>query len=134
MPPDPHDLPAELDQLGEQLERAATAQLARRRAWRRALRKGAFSVVVGTPLALAIAAGELAPSAGPVERIARSEPVRVTVGTTVARFAEREPDAADAARGWPCVMYPDCRPGSGERTQPASAWVEPRRPPVTVTG
>ncbi|MDP9385531.1 MAG: hypothetical protein M3P50_09905 [Actinomycetota bacterium] len=131
MLPDPRDLPAELEELGERLEIAAAAQIARRRAWRRALRKGALSVVVGTPLALAIGASELAPSSAPVERIAKSGRVLVT---TTARLADRRPDAADSARGWPCVMYPDCRPGSGVPAVPSSARPDLRRQPMATSG
>ncbi len=126
------DLPAELDELGERLEVAAAAQVARRRAWRRALRKGTLSVLVGTPLAFAIVASELAPSSVPVERIARSGPVQMTTVTT--RLADRRPDAADAARGWPCVMYPDCRPRSEAATEPSSAGTEAPRPTVAIIG
>ncbi len=129
--PDPRDLPAELEELGERLEVAAAAQIARRRAWRRAVRKGALSVVVGTPLALAIGASELAPSSAPVERIAKSGPVRVT---TTTRLADRRPDAADSARGWPCVMYPDCRPESEVPAEPSSAWPDLRRQPMATAG
>lgn len=130
---EPHELPDELDALGRRLELAAAAQLARRQAWWRALRKGAFSVMVGTPLALGIAASDLAPSAVPVDRIARLGPVPVSIGTpTATRLSERRPDASDAARGSPCVMYPDCRPGLGMPAASAHAAIELPRPPMST--
>lgn len=134
--PDREGLPSELDELGERLQIAASAQLARRRARRRAVRKGAFSVLVGTPLALAIAASELAPSSAPVERIAGSSEVGVTTTDTMTttRLVDRQPDAARAARGWPCVMYPDCRPATESPTEPSSVGAEPPRPPMVPIG
>jgi hypothetical protein len=104
--PDPRaELPHELDRLGERLEAAAGAQLTRRRARRRALLKGLPAVMIGMPLALAIATSDVAPSAQPVSELARTPESLVGASFVL----DRVPDETAAEGGTPCVMVPDCR-------------------------
>jgi hypothetical protein len=105
-PHSPAELPPELDRLGDRLEAAARAQLARRRARRRSVAKGLSAVVVGIPLALAIATSDVAPSAQPVSELAQARESLASASFVL----DRVPDDSAAERGTPCVMVPDCRP------------------------
>lgn len=111
-PDHPPELPDELERLGVRLEAATAAQLARRRRYRTSLLNGAGAVLVGIPLALAIATTDVAPSARPVAELVRTQGAAAGPSSMVsARFVLNQvPDGADAARGTPCVMVPDCRP------------------------
>ncbi len=103
------ELPDELALLGDRLEAAAAGQLDVRRQRRRSLLKGACAVLVGIPLALGAATTDVAPSARPVDELARPDGTDTVPLVNASFVLDRVADEGDAAGGRPCVMVPDCR-------------------------
>jgi len=93
-PQRPPGLPADLEALGARLEGAARRRVARRVAIRRSALHGALVVLVGTPLALAAAARDVAPSSRPVDRLARLAPPDAVIDASSFHAMDQLPRAA----------------------------------------
>jgi hypothetical protein len=105
------ELPDDLAVLGARLEAAAEREVVHRREKLRSWRNGVLAVFVATPLALAAAATDVAPSSEPVGQAARAAPSRLGIpDPSYAYVLEHVPDLSFAtAAGRACVGDPDCR-------------------------